>query len=110
MLILFTIDEGKKVKYQFSPDKKNKDIILADKFNVKMKDGYSYRVALLEPPIRKENGKTFKKTVNFKIGKISAIIAVGMCYTKKVSDLNYVFSAYSQHGCYFIANNGYTYN
>ena len=33
-----------------------------------------------------------------------------MCYTKKVSDLNYVFSAYSQHGCYFIANNGYTYN
>ena len=47
MLILFTIDEGKKVKYQFSPDKKNKDIILVDKLNVKMKDGYSYRVALL---------------------------------------------------------------
>ena len=53
ILILFSIDDGKKTKYQFSPDKKNKDIILVDKLNAKMKDGYSYRVALLEPPIRK---------------------------------------------------------
>lgn len=33
-----------------------------------------------------------------------------MCYTKKIADLSYIFSAYSQHGCYLIANGGYTYN
>ena len=75
-----------------------------------MTDGYSYRVALIDPPIRKENGKTFKRTISFKINKVSAMIAVGMCYTNKISALNYAFGAYSQHGCYFIANNGYTYN
>ena len=53
MLILFTLQEEKKVKYQFNPDKKNKDIMMVDKHHVKMKDGYSYRVALLDPPIRK---------------------------------------------------------
>ena len=48
--------------------------------------------------------------VTFKIGKVTAVVGLGMCYTKKIADLSYVFSAYSQHGCYFIANNGYTYN
>ena len=33
-----------------------------------------------------------------------------MVFRKRAEDLNYVFSAYSQHGCYFTANNGYTYN
>lgn len=38
------------------------------------------------------------------------MVGVGICYKKKVEDLNYVFSAYSAHGCYLIASNGYTYN
>lgn len=84
MLVLFTIEEEKKIKYQFSSEKMNKDVVLVDKHEVKMKDGYSYRVALLDPPIKKENGKTFKRSVSFKIGKVAAMIGVGMCYTKKI--------------------------
>lgn len=41
---------------------------------------------------------------------VGAMVGVGICYKKKVEDLNYVFSAYSAHGCYLIASNGYTYN
>lgn len=77
---------------------------------MKIKDGYSYRIAILDPPIRKQNGKTLKKSCTFKIGTIGAMIGVGVCYKKKAENLSYIFSAYSQHGCYFVANNGYTYN
>lgn len=52
MLMLFMIQDGKRVKYQFSQEKKHKDIHV-DKNVAKMKDGYSYRIALLDPPIRK---------------------------------------------------------
>lgn len=38
------------------------------------------------------------------------MVGIGVVYRKKVETANFLFSAYSQHGCYFIANSGYTYN
>lgn len=52
MLMLFMIQDGKRTNYQFSQEKKHKDINV-EKNIAKMKDGYSYRIALLDPPIRK---------------------------------------------------------
>lgn len=38
------------------------------------------------------------------------MVGIGVVYKKKAEVANYLFSAYSQHGCYFITNSGYTYN
>ena len=81
--MLFTFESGKHVKYQFSPEKKHNDIVV-DKLNAKLLSGYTYRIALLDPPIRSENAKTFKKSVSLKIGQVSAVVGVGVCYTKKI--------------------------
>jgi hypothetical protein len=110
MLMLFTIDYGKRVKYVFSEEQSNKDIILTDGLTAKIQDGYSYRLATVEPPVRKAGGKTFKKSCTFRVGKVTALVGVGLCYVKKIADMNFIFSAYSQHGCYMIVNSGYTYN
>lgn len=42
--------------------------------------------------------------------KVVAMVGLGVVYKSKVETSSYVFSAYSQHGCYFITNSGYTYN
>ena len=53
ILPIFVIDEEKDCKYFFSPDKKHTDIALVDKNKVEIKNGYTYRIALVDPPIHK---------------------------------------------------------
>lgn len=38
------------------------------------------------------------------------MVGVGAIYRKKAETANFLFSAYSQHGCYLSTNSGYTYN
>ncbi len=38
------------------------------------------------------------------------MVGVGVIYRKKAETANFLFSAYSQHGCYLSTNSGYTYN
>ena len=108
---MFEIGEDKKANYFFSEEKKHKDISIVSKKEIIINQGYTYRVALLDPPIHKENASfSKKKSCTFKCTKINSMVGIGVVFRKKCEDLNYVFSAYSQHGCYFLANNGYVYN
>ena len=110
-MVIYTIEENKKIKYFFNPDKMHKDIHLVDKNKIMIKQGYTYRIACLDPPIHKKDSNTLKKkSCTFRVTKINSMVGVGVCFRKKAEDLAYTFSAYSQHGCYFIATNGYTYN
>ena len=78
---------------------------------MEIKTGYTYRIALLDPPIHKEGCKSsLKKTCTFRVNKINSMVGVGVVFRNKSESAAYLFSAYSDHGCYFIANNGYTYN
>ena len=84
ILPLFSYEVGKHAKYQFNPEKKHNDILINDKIGAKVLSGYSCRVALLDPPIRAEKAKTFRKSISFKMVHIAAVIGIGVCYTKKV--------------------------
>lgn len=108
---IFELDDSRRIKFYFTNDNCHKDFIITDKTKAELKEGYSYRIALLDPPIRKEGGgKLKKKSCTFKISKVTALVGIGVVYKKKVETAKYLFSAYSQHGCYFITNSGYTYN
>ena len=107
---IFEIDDAKKVRYYFNTEKSHRDIIVADKIKAQLKEGYSYRIGLLDPPIRKEGGKLKRKTCTIRVCKVTAMVGIGVVYKKKAETANYLFSAYSQHGCFLITNSGYTYN
>lgn len=111
LLPIFAMEDGKNIKYFFSEEKKHQDILVIDKYKVQIKQGYTYRIALVDPPIHKEGSKCVKKrSCVFRPTKINSMVGVGVCFRKRAEDLAYVFSAHSQHGCYFLANNGYSYN
>lgn len=50
---IFEVDLNKKVRYFFNSEKSHKDIIVIDKNKAELKEGYSYRIGLLDPPIKK---------------------------------------------------------
>ena len=50
---IFELDDSKRMKYYFVNEKSHKDFIINDKTKVELKEGYSYRMGLLDPPIRK---------------------------------------------------------
>ena len=62
----------------------HKDIILTDRIKISVNVGYSYRIALLDPPINKVNKKPTKQSCTFKIGNIAAMIGVGIGYKNKI--------------------------
>ena len=87
------------------------DIELISQNKVTIKKGYAYRLACLDPPIHKEGAKLHKKRAcTFKATKLSSMVGIGVCFRKKAEDQAYNFSAFSQHGCYLICHNGYTFN
>lgn len=86
------------------------EITITDKNKAEIKIGYSYRLALIDPPIRKQKAKSKKKTCKFKILNCTSLVGVGIVYLEKAKKANFAFSVFAEHGCYLISNSGYVYN